>query len=194
MIQLKQLLEHTKKCPQTFGPACRPPLCCLQTLKRAEPRLEWWSLSSRERSRVSVCIRVLLQSKWPLGKASMVIAVNFSVKLRTQLRDEPSERSAAPLQRWANVTDPGRLQQHVQASWLTNVCYPRRNRKQAYTCVPQAHYLTSPFTSSTCGWELPLSEGRSGSAGGLETRGKYKDAGKDCVLNQVFCLCYWKKT
>lgn len=38
-----------------------------------------------------VCVHVLLQSKWPFGKASRVIIVNYSLKLRVLLRGKQSK-------------------------------------------------------------------------------------------------------
>ena len=102
---------------------------------------------------VCVCVCVLLQSKWPFGKATRVIIVNYSVKLRGLLRGKQiewailsftsCESSLITLQ--TSLSGPG-CRQRMQA-------YPGsgsnrgRNKQQpcAYTCP--SHPLPCPFTS-----------------------------------------------
>ena len=73
---------------------------------------------------VCVCARVL-QSKWPFGKASRVIIVNYSVKLRVLLRGKQSEWAifsstsceSSLDTKQTSLTDPG-CSQRTQACWV----------------------------------------------------------------------------
>lgn len=71
-----------------------------------------------------LCVCVL-QSKWPFGKASRVIIVNYSVKLRVLLRGKQSEWAifnstsceSSLDSKQTSLTDPG-CSQRTQACWV----------------------------------------------------------------------------
>lgn len=68
---------------------------------------------------------VLLQSKWPFGKASSVIMVNYAVKLRALLRGKQSQwaifsstsSESSLVVEQTSLTDPG-SREHMQACWV----------------------------------------------------------------------------
>lgn len=91
---------------------------------------------------ISVCVCVLLQSKWPFGKASRVIIVNYSVKLRVLLRGKQSEWAISSSTSWesgliakqTSLTDPGCLE-HMQAYWVQEVIKREINTETVPTPV-----------------------------------------------------------
>lgn len=126
-----------------------------------------------------LCLRVLLQSKWPFGKASRVIIVNYSVKLRVPLRGKQSEWAIFSSTSWesslipkqTSLADPG-------CRRIGSGSKRKRNkyRNCAYTCLSHTsiHYPAHSHPQLLCSslWERLMSqnEGWSGSTGKLGER------------------------
>lgn len=79
------------------------------------------------------------QSEWPLGKASWVIIVNYSVKLRQLLRGKTEQVGDFQLQLRLSTI-----------KWTQPRRHDAGRRNCPSTCLFQTYYPSSPYSSTAC--------------------------------------------